>query len=78
MQKIVTVLISLFVFQAFLFSSEQPAMAQDCGSKDGYSLPCWRDFLDSGEGDESLPLYPYAKRPNGCSIEGGRPGELVD
>jgi hypothetical protein len=75
MKKIVTVLISLFVFEVFLFASEQPAKAQDCGSKDGYGLPCWRDFLDSGEGDETLPLYPYAKRPNGCSIPGGRPGE---
>lgn len=75
MKKIVTVLFPLLVIEGFLFAVEQPAKAQDCGSKDGYSLPCWRDFLDSGEGDETLPLYPYAKRPNGCSIPGGRPGE---
>lgn len=75
MKKMVTFLISLIVFEVFLFASEQPAKAQDCGSKDGYGLPCWRDFLDSGEGDETLPSYPYAKRPNGCSIPGGRPGE---
>jgi hypothetical protein len=30
---------------------------------------------NSGEGNESLPLYPYAKRPNGCSIPSGKPGE---
>ncbi|AFZ16425.1 Group XII secretory phospholipase A2 precursor (PLA2G12) [Allocoleopsis franciscana] len=60
----------------------QLANAQDCGVKDGIPLPCWNDFLDSGqgtfdsiEGNESLPLYPYAKRPNGCSLPKTRPGE---
>ncbi|KJH69657.1 DUF4189 domain-containing protein [Aliterella atlantica] len=55
----------------------QPAIAQDqrCGVKNGIPLPCWTEFLEDGEGEETLPLYPYAKRPNGCSIPGGRPGE---
>ncbi|PHJ59017.1 hypothetical protein VF14_13715 [Nostoc linckia z18] len=75
MKKFVTVLVSLIAFEIFFFSSEQAASAQDCGSKDGYNLPCWREYLDSGEGNETLPSYPYAKRPNGCSIPGGRPGE---
>lgn len=46
----------------------------DCGSVDGISLPCYKDFLDSEEGNESLPNYPYAKRPNGCSIPSKSPG----
>ena len=75
MEKIVMALIPMLVSESFLLAFEQPVKAQECGSKDGYSLPCWRDFLDSGEGDETLPSYPYAKRPNGCSIPGGRPGK---
>jgi hypothetical protein len=46
----------------------------DCGSIDGIPIPCWGDFLSEGEGDESLPYYPYAKRANGCSIPGDTPG----
>ena len=45
-----------------------------CGSVDGISLPCWEDYLGDGEGSESLPEYPYAKRPNGCSVPGAMPG----
>lgn len=48
--------------------------AIDCGSKNGVSLPCWTDFLGDYEGDESLPFYPYAKRPNGCSMPFSKPG----
>ncbi len=55
--------------------------AQECGSLNNVNLPCYDDELDSGtgalgfyEGDESLPLYPYGKRKNGCSIPGGIPG----
>lgn len=78
---------SLSFLYAFLFScsaqailwsiSSQSATAQDhrCGVKNGIPLPCWTEFLEDGEGEETLPLYPYAKRPNGCSIPGGRPGE---
>jgi hypothetical protein len=53
-----------------------------CGSKDGIRIPCTKDYLDKSvgglavEGLESYPLYPYAKRPNGCSIEGTKPGSL--
>jgi len=64
----------LFISTSFLLLIE-PVKAQDCGSKNGISIPCWDDFKDSDEGSESLPFYPYAKRPNGCSIPGGRPGE---
>lgn len=48
----------------------------DCGSVHGISLPCWDDYLsgDGPEGSESLPYYPYAKRPNGCSFPGATPG----
>lgn len=52
------------------------AFAQYCGSVNGIAIPCWNDFLGDKEGDESLPLYPYAKRPNGCSIPGFIPGKL--
>ena len=59
----------LFSISAFLICCTYgAAYAQSCGSADGIELPCWKDFLDRGEGDESLPDYPYAKRPNGCSI----------
>jgi hypothetical protein len=68
-----TVINSLTIASSTLLFS-QLANAQDCGVKDGIPLPCWRDLLDENEGDESLPLYPYAKRPNGCSLPGSRPG----
>lgn len=50
--------------------------AQDCGSLNGIALPCWDDYLSTNglESSESLPYYPYAKRPNGCSIPGSTPG----
>lgn len=47
----------------------------DCGSKDGFQLPCWETYLRHNESEESLPFYPYAKRPNGCSFLNQRPGE---
>lgn len=46
-----------------------------CGAINGIALPCWTEFLGAREGEESLPLYPYAKRTNGCSIPGAMPGE---
>jgi hypothetical protein len=46
-----------------------------CGSINGIELPCWRDFLSEEDGDGSLPYYPYAKRPDGCSIPGETPGK---
>jgi hypothetical protein len=79
-KKIATLVTISTVFSSLAIISStllfpQPATAQGCGVKDGYPLPCWTDFLDDGEGNESLPQYPYAKRPNGCSIPFGRPGE---
>lgn len=59
------------------------AHAETCGTSEGISIPCWRTYLDGGnfvtphDGNESLPFFPYAKRQNGCSIPGGRPG-LMD
>lgn len=50
------------------------APTQDCGSVNGIMLPCWDDYLGDGEAGESLPYYPYAKRPNGCSVPGSVPG----
>ena len=49
---------------------------QDCGSINGIALPCWKDYLsvDGFEGNESLPYFPYAKRPNGCSFPKAIPG----
>ena len=74
--SIITLLTVITPISAFsILMLPQAAKAQDCGTKDGISLPCWRNYVGSGEGDESLPLYPYAKRPNGCSIPEGRPGE---
>jgi hypothetical protein len=64
----------LLILTSSLFLTE-PVKAQDCGSKNGIAIPCWDDFKESDEGNESLPFYPYAKRANGCSIPGGRPGE---
>ena len=49
-------------------------LEHDCGSVDGIALPCWQEYLGDGEGGESLPYYPYAKRPNGCSVPGAVPG----
>ena len=49
--------------------------SQGCGEKNRVSLPCWRDYLGKGEGSESLPLYPYAKRANGCSVPMAPPGK---
>ncbi|MBW4449207.1 MAG: hypothetical protein KME38_20685 [Spirirestis rafaelensis WJT71-NPBG6] len=80
--KRITALISVSAFvsslglmgSALLLSQPVTANTLECGVKDNYRLPCWKDFLDSKEGAESMPLYPYAKRPNGCSI-GENPGE---
>jgi hypothetical protein len=47
----------------------------DCGSFEGVKIPCWTSFRDSDEGNESLPMYPYAKRENGCSVPGTTPSE---
>jgi len=57
-----------------LLAGGASAAVSDCGSTDGVALPCWTDFKDSDAGDESLPYYPYAVRPNGCSIPGAKPG----
>ena len=46
-----------------------------CGTMHGVDLPCYTDYLDANEGPESLPNYPYAKSPNGCSIPEYKPGE---
>lgn len=60
------------------------AHAETCGKSQGISIPCWRTYLNGGnfptpaDGDESLPFFPYAKRPNGCSIPGGPPGSMDD
>ena len=50
------------------------ALGYDCGAVDGIALPCWEEYLGDREADESLPYYPYAKRPNGCSVPGAVPG----
>lgn len=63
-------LADIHVETRYVAAQSQP----DCGSTEDIKLPCWRRYLESGEGDESLPLYPYAKRPNGCSIPGSSPG----
>jgi hypothetical protein len=55
-------------------TSEPSTQLTACGSVDGISLPCWEEYLGDGEGNESLPDYPYAKRPNGCSVPGAIPG----
>lgn len=59
------------VLVCFAFVSDSLA---DCGRLNGILLPCYRDLLSGHEGNESLPLYPYAKRENGCSIPGAKPG----
>jgi len=46
----------------------------DCGEFHGIKLPCWKNFLGVNESIESLPYYPYVKRPNGCSVFIKRPG----
>lgn len=55
-----------------------PAVVEEisCGEFQGVKLPCWTDFKRSNEGDESLPFFPYAKRPNGCTVFNYRPGEM--
>jgi hypothetical protein len=65
-------------FTILLFSSFSYAEIIDipnCGTVNNIAIPCWRDYLRKNEGDESLPFYPYAKRPNGCSVLNSRPGE---
>jgi hypothetical protein len=72
-RKRVALLVILSVFTIPATSS-----ATDCGSVYGVQLPCWNTYIESGspsfEGGESLPYYPYAKRANGCSILGAKPG----
>jgi hypothetical protein len=55
-------------------TSERSTQVNACGSVDGIVLPCWKEYLSDGEGNESLPDYPFAKRPNGCSVPGAIPG----
>ena len=66
------VFIFLTIFSAVSFSAYE---VEDCGSVNGISIPCWRTYLRRNEGDESLPFYPYAKRPNGCSLLNQMPGK---
>lgn len=81
---------TIFLFNGINLTTTQPEPAPtvpvlqekahltetDCGSINGVDLPCWQDYLSSDgyEGDESLPYYPYAKRPNGCSFPQTTPG----
>lgn len=65
-------IISLFILP---IANAQSLENLDCGSVNNISIPCWRDYLRKNEGDESLPFYPFAKRPNGCSVLNTRPGE---
>jgi len=63
--------------------STRALAAGTCGEVFGVSLPCWReyigkDFAGRSEGNETLPMFPFAKRENGCSIPGFRPGDLDD
>lgn len=48
----------------------------DCGEYNGIKLPCWKRYLRKNEGSESLPFFPYAKRPNGCSVLNLPPGTM--
>lgn len=67
---------SVFKFSIGLFLGlSATAFAGECGTLDGITLPCYFDYLEGEEGRESLPYWPYAKRPNGCSIPGAKPGE---
>jgi len=52
------------------------AHSQDCGAKDNVELPCYTKW-DGGDHEFQHPRYPYARRPNGCSIGfGSDPGQL--
>lgn len=71
-------IIPLISICLFLVGGSAQSLASDCGTIKGIEIPCWDSYLESEapwfEGSESLPYYPYAKRPNGCSIPGAKPG----
>jgi len=71
MNKFSSLLLSSFLFCSLYLQAQENL---DCGSVDGVELPCWREFLGHNEADESLPYYPYVKRPNGCSLYFFPPG----
>lgn len=67
------IIICLFLCSLFSFAN---AEQMDCGEYDGIKLPCWKKYLRKNEGEESLPYFPYAKRPNGCSVLNLPPGTM--
>jgi hypothetical protein len=83
MLKFMLALFFSLVFSNISFGGDFPTVPGDCGSFPGvgtfgigYEAPCYTDFLEENDSVEtSRPYYPYAKRPNGCSMPGSKPGE---
>lgn len=64
----------IFILSAYTCTSF--ATTTDCGAVNGIAIPCWRTYILGKGGDESLPYYPYGRRPNGCSIIIKKPGQV--